>query len=168
MKLRNSILIFLIDGSQNYDEGIKTEFGDEREVKVMVFGSFDQCTNYLYRSPDIIVMDDPEDSFVRGRIKMRLDSLTPKVKMIFITPPEQREEDINADLDRDDIIVKDDSLYEKLKIAVEEFTFAKTYHEDYDNDVLTIDNFLGNRGAWFVPGVFVFLSAVIALIVYIS
>ena len=143
-KKRNRLLIYLIDNSHSYEYGVKHEFESD-EANVVVFKTFDDCSRLLHKNPSVIIMDDLQDPFKKGRVKSRIDQLPFKIKLIFIAPPGAHEEDIAPQVFHDDYVVKDSNLFEKLHIAVDEFAFSTRFKEDYDNDILIIDNKWGGR-----------------------
>lgn len=147
---RNKLLIYLIDKSHSYEYGIKHEFESD-EVSVVVFKTFDDCSRVLHKNPSVIIMDDVQDPFKKGRIKSRIDQLPFKIKLIFIAPPGAHDEDIAPQVFHDDYVVKDSNLFEKLHIAVDEFAFSSRFKEDYDNDILIIDNKWGRLSDLLLP-----------------
>lgn len=138
-KNRAKLLIYLIDRAHTYEYGVKNEL-EASEAKVVVFRTFDDCSRELHKNPDVVVMDDEPDPFVKSRIKSRLDQLPFSVKMIFIASKGSREEDIKANVVHDDYVVKDSALFEKLHLAIDEYAFTSSYKEEFHGESLTVGN----------------------------
>ena len=113
-------------------------------------------------------MDEPDDSTEMHRIKSRIERLSFDPKMIFISKPNGHEECINSNSTEDDFIREDEIFIDKLKIAVQEFSFTKKYREDYDTDTITVNHFFGTRSQYFIPFLIVFALLLVALIIYLA
>lgn len=152
MRLGREILIFLIDESHTLEQGIVGEFENERGMRIWVFSDFDQASAYFNKKPDVIIMDQPKDAFVRNRIRTRIDNIRPKIKIIFLSEPGQHKEVMLPEVYHDDYVVRDASLQSKVRLAVDEFVFSKKFKEDYERDTLTLDHLFGSKLGLIVLG----------------
>ena len=162
---KKGLLIYLIDATHRHEEGMLSEFGDEKSIQFKIFSSFDECSKYLNKLPDVIIMDQPETSFITNRIKTKVDNVSKRIKLIFISDGDDQSTLNELQKHGDDYLsLNDESLYTKIKISVEELAFLKAYNEDYSTEPLTVNGY----SKYILPTLFLILGSLISIITFFS